>query len=206
MLGNGEETNNDGSCNGFEYAESNEYVSFSPSSSNEKRRIFKSTTRRRTRAPSQWIDVNAKLARDSGIDGTDRNGRAIFQRKMGIGCGPCRFKCGEKINNADRARFFQEFWSLKDHSRQWDYLARCMTFKNVNKQNEESSKKKRISHSFMLETDKKIKVCRKMFLATFGKIKKLFYTNFRKFYYKYKYKYKKSQNEFLITNKVFSFI
>ena len=42
---------------------------------------------------------------------------------MGPGCGNCKLKCHEKMNDEVRLSVFKAFWSLGDLIRQRDYIA-----------------------------------------------------------------------------------
>lgn len=85
-------------------------------------------------------------------------------------CG-CRMKCGEKITDEERRQIFTNFWNLKDHNRQWDYVARMVTSSEPKERTVPITEnpRKMNSHSYVLKTStKEVRVCRTMFLNTLG--------------------------------------
>ncbi|XP_051168408.1 myb-like protein F [Leptopilina boulardi] len=87
---------------------------------------FTSNSRKRKRNPNEWKATVAKVALNSGLAGTSKSGKLFQQKKMGPSC-ELRLKCKEKISNEERQQIFDNFWNLKDHNRQWDYIARMFT-------------------------------------------------------------------------------
>ena len=137
---------------------------------------MKTVVRKRTRNKDSWIDVKAKKARSSGIEGIGRTGLPIKSRKMGDGCSDkCRFRCSQKICLRARKAAFSQFWQLGDRSKQWECITNWVQSKTVpnnktiDSDSEKESKKKFISHRFALPDEGKlIKVCKKTFLDTLG--------------------------------------
>lgn len=131
-------------------------------------------TRKRKRNMDQWKTVTAKRAKNSGTVGVSTKETPICAKVMGIGCVNCRFKCQNKISFAQRKKLFEEFWSMKDHTRQWEYIARSTPCpQNTNLEtisNKECSKKGLNQCHFFLNTPMgRVQVCREMFLQTFSK-------------------------------------
>ena len=126
----------------------------------------KSLTRKRQRHEAEWVSEKAKKAINSGNAGVGKTRAPIVKREMGLGCAQCRFSCHRKITMEQRQTIFLNFWSLADHNRQWDYVARYMTIKKLN---DDSNSRRSISNKFSLPIScREIKVCRKMFLDTLG--------------------------------------
>ena len=73
--------------------------------------------RKKQRNTSQWKSVKAKKAKISGTAGTCKVGKPISEQS---------FACRTKINIDQRKAIHNEFWKLKDHTRQWDYVSRHM--------------------------------------------------------------------------------
>lgn len=131
----------------------------------------KKLTRKRKLTPAEWIDKRAKTARDTGRSGQGRHGTQIFARTMNVGClKDCRFKCSEKISNQERQGLFTKFWGLADHTRQWYYLSVHMKLLiKDSKGTDIIRENKRYEYSLEASEKKRVKVCRTMFLDTFGK-------------------------------------
>ncbi|XP_037300938.1 uncharacterized protein LOC119191153, partial [Manduca sexta] len=86
----------------------------------------------------------------------------------------CRKKCSEKLTEDIRQRIFDMFWSIGDHSRQWDFLARYAVRAEKKRFTVEKENSKRLhtisyflprSQGDNIETTK-ISVCKTMFLRT----------------------------------------
>lgn len=136
----------------------------------------KTVVRKRTQNKDSWIDVKAKRARSSGIEGIGRTGLPIKSREMRDGCNDkCRFRCSQKICVGARKAAFSQFWQLGDRSKQWECITNWVHSKTVrnngriDSDSEKESKKKFVSHRFALPDEGKlIKVCKKTFLDTLG--------------------------------------
>lgn len=125
-------------------------------------------TRKRLRNPSNWKSEKAKRAKQSGTSGTSKTGAPIDKKTMGVGC-DCRFSCTTKISSIQRREIFEQFWNIKEHSRQWDYIARHVESKSL-AEKDDVTKKKKFSYSYFLQVSfHRIKVCQTMFLHTLGK-------------------------------------
>lgn len=87
----------------------------------------------------------------------------------------CRSKCTDKITNAERLEIFTNFLNLQDRTRQWDYLARMIRSHDPKERkvllNDFDELRKKHSYTYFLSTPNgDVKVCRLMFLNTFGKL------------------------------------
>lgn len=133
-------------------------------------------TRKRQTIPSNWKSEKAKRAKSSGTSGISNTGHQITKKTMGIGCTNCRFSFQKKFKTEQRQSIFNEFWSLGDHTRQWDYVARFIDTKTL--QNDSKSKRN-ITNTYYLKVDHRIiKVCQTMFTQTLGKFFFKFYNNY----------------------------
>lgn len=57
----------------------------------------------------------------------NRSGKLKEAKKMGQPCNStCRLKCIDNISDEFRRKLFNDYWKLGDHSRQWDFIARCV--------------------------------------------------------------------------------
>ena len=145
-------------------------------------------TRKRVHNKALWIDAQAKKARIAGAEGSGRNNIKIKPREMGDGCNDeCRRQCANKITEEGRKSAFALFWSLGSRTNQWNCInnwVKPVKIKKSKKEDdsttdsdfnddsdEKSKKKKSLINEFTLSFgDKKIVVCKTMFLDTLGKI------------------------------------
>ncbi|KAL7299120.1 hypothetical protein TKK_0008201 [Trichogramma kaykai] len=117
-------------------------------------------SRKRKRNPENQATKRAKILRNSGKAGLNEHGLRIQKKIMGVGCACCRFKCINRIGYNDRKKMFDEFWALKDRTRQWDYLDKYIRVRR--------RKKKNSKRYILMKSLKAVKVCRTMFIKTFG--------------------------------------
>lgn len=129
-------------------------------------------TRKRKINKNAWKVNAAKNVKNCGSVGISKRNKIIKKRSMGLPC-TCRVKCRNKINEAQRQILFDNFWSLSDHTRQWDYLARKIVVitpkerKITLSENVEPRKKNSFTY-YLNVNDRAITVCRTMFISTFG--------------------------------------
>lgn len=120
---------------------------------------------------------NRKL-KYSGKPYINADGVPMLGRSLRPPCNEtCRQKCWQKITESQRKRIFDEYYNLADLHQQWQYLGRHMD-KTVPKKRSrfrdrgavmiDSHKTRGNNVNFYLQTDTdRLKVCKKMFLATF---------------------------------------
>lgn len=127
--------------------------------------------RKRTRNMDEWIDQKAKTKLNHGTEHINRKGKLIAAREMAAPCKEnCRYRCRDKLNEESRQLIFDGFWKLGDHTRQWDFLVRCVkqlekkqtTVKNANSRRALSRE-----YNFTMDNNS-IKICKTMFLNTLG--------------------------------------
>lgn len=127
--------------------------------------------RKRSRNIDEWIDVKAKKSLNQGIEHKNRSGKTITCRSIRPACKTsCRQKCQERLTEDQRKSIFTAFWALSDHTRQWDFIARCV--KTVEKKQVTvganiSRRKCSRKYYFKLDNVEKV-VCKTMFLNTLG--------------------------------------
>lgn len=122
-------------------------------------------TKKRQINKCEWKSEKAKKAKLTGTEVRSKCGKPIAPAKMGFGCGPCRFSCQEKITVEQRKSIFDDFWSLEDHTRQWDYITRHTQTKPL-----KDSKSRNLANTYYLQVSyKQVKVCQTMFNHTLGK-------------------------------------
>jgi len=61
-----------------------------------------------------------------GIEHINLWGKKKNAVEMGSPC-KCKLKCFDEVSEDLRKKIFIEYWSLGNHSRQWDYIARYVT-------------------------------------------------------------------------------
>lgn len=143
-------------------------------------------TRKRQKNVNEWIDNKAKAARAKGEEGVGRKGKTIVARSMKEGCDAdkCRLKCHRKIEKKYRENAFTKFWKLKTRQDKWNCIVNWVTAFPLETQSDNSSSdelhevdrihkknKKTVGHKFQLPVEKNlVKVCKKMFLNTLGKL------------------------------------
>ena len=96
---------------------------------------------------------------------------------MGDGCDEsCRFKCSNKISFEDRNEAFRQFWNLGDRNLQRICISQWVKTMKIKRkedyENDNSIREKQNSHHFSLPkmNGEFVKVCKKMFLQTLGKL------------------------------------
>ncbi|XP_071056024.1 uncharacterized protein [Onthophagus taurus] len=118
----------------------------------------------------QWIDVQAKRERNLGLKHKNRKGNVIPAKEMKNPCKEgCRNKCREKISEQRRKEVFEEFWKIGDHTRQWDYIARCVKAIDKKQIKKKGESRRNFSRKYnIILKNNEILVCKTMFLNTFG--------------------------------------
>lgn len=139
----------------------------------------KKTSRKLLSNPSRWVRTTQKNAIQSGQEYVSKNGKVIPARTLGPVC-DCISRCGEKITQCRREILFKSYWATSCQKEKWDYLARfCLTTDPVkrtvplqtivyNSVTKNFEKNKSRQYYLDLGENKKVKVCKKMFLQTFG--------------------------------------
>lgn len=135
-----------------------------------------------------WIDVQAKKARSSGVAGVSRTGVPFKAKAIGAGCGQkCRFKCHRVIDMDDRNYAHQIYWSLKDQQSKWQCILNWIKSrkeKPLSSDDTDSSDDENLTTADTrliyrlpkIETLELVKVCRTMFLHTLGIHTTLYFT------------------------------
>ena len=98
----------------------------------------------------------------------NKKGILVRARKMGAGCDErCRFRCQERISIENRQKVFDYYWNLGSHPQQWNFLLKLVYSVEPKSQKTNSTSKKKWTRNYSLPADnKKIKVCKTMFLKT----------------------------------------
>lgn len=83
----------------------------------------------------------------------------------------CRLKCTTKIRPEGRELIFNEFWRLKDHIRQWDFISRHVRHMakkqmTITVTGESQSRRNHSREYYFNIRSKEIRICKGMFLKT----------------------------------------
>lgn len=122
----------------------------------------------RKRAKNMSKQAKAKYALDRGLEHQNVKGKVIKARAMGAGCQNCRFKCYDKITDAQRQREFTGFWAMGDKDRQMDYVKDHILRSDPAVHKSQEKQKQNSIKYFLIIDGKMIFVCKKMFLDTFN--------------------------------------
>lgn len=96
-------------------------------------------------------------------------------------CGPgCKFKCEERVSKTARLSFFNEFWSIPEHNRKYDFILRYVSDK-FNKQSEDEKTIRNFTRTYYInERNENIVVCKTMFLNTLNISRQMIETAIKK--------------------------
>lgn len=139
---------------------------------NKKRKYLQkeNLTRKRQRNPEKWQRNVIKAAVNAGLEyKSATTNKYVPARIMQRTCGPgCRFKCEQKIKEEDRKKFFEQFWSIQDHSKKYDFIIRYVTEKSsLEKGNDDVENKRNYTRTYSISSrTEDIVVCKTMFLNT----------------------------------------
>uniref|UniRef100_A0ABD2W2F8 DUF7869 domain-containing protein n=1 Tax=Trichogramma kaykai TaxID=54128 RepID=A0ABD2W2F8_9HYME len=148
--------------------------------SNARKKIDRPETsraRKRKSNTDNWIDVQAKKARSSGVAGISRTGVPFKSKAMKAGCGKNIDKCHRFIDMDDRNNAYQIYWNLKDQQSKWQCILnwiklrkeRPLSSDDTDSSDDENltTTNSRIMYRLpKIETLELVKVCRTMFLHT----------------------------------------
>ncbi|XP_033230714.1 uncharacterized protein LOC117181827 isoform X2 [Belonocnema kinseyi] len=109
-----------------------------------------------------------KEACNKGQAYLNKKGILVRARKMGAGCDEtCRFRCQERISLENRQKVFDYYWKLGSHPLQWNFLLKVVGSTEPKSQKTNSTSKKKWTRNYSLPAEnKRIKVCKTMFLKT----------------------------------------
>ena len=124
--------------------------------------------------PSSWERNKIKLARDSGIAYISAKGKQVKERKIGVGGdNKCKKNRRALFTEDQRQQIFDNFWSLKNHVKQWGFIASYVRACPVKRRSiviEEGTEPKRnFSYIYELPIEGFDKVvCQRFFHGTLG--------------------------------------
>lgn len=124
---------------------------------------------KRSRNPSKWKAKIAKAARDSGQEYINAKGKQVNTRVIGRPCFNCKFKCSSRVNEHHRQAIFAQFWEIKNHSRQWDFITRHTKITDKKKCTTNWESRRKFSRFYFFRIDgREERVCKSMFVQTLG--------------------------------------
>lgn len=95
-----------------------------------------------------------------------QNGVARSAKEMRNPCKrECRYRCQERITEQEREMIFKEYYGLADKHQQWQYIGQRLGRIHTNNNRKKSTRKLNIEYNFVIN-DKRVNVCKKMFLNT----------------------------------------
>ena len=125
----------------------------------------KSLVRKRKLNKDKWKRSVLKERRCRGLDYVSAKGIKIPERRKikSQNCSKCRFKCNENLSDKDRQTINESYYNLGSYSRQRDFI--CQMVDEVTPVR--CKGKKKVSRQFhLIASNKRIRVCRDMFLST----------------------------------------
>lgn len=156
-----------------------------PTTSKGNRQYFpKPKTRKRLCKPETWLKNKRTNAVSRGLDYKSPNTKKdVPARVMKRSCGPgCRYKCENKITSERREEIFNEFRSITDHARKYNFILRHVTENTKNQSPFETSKRRfSRSYSFENQNNENLCICKTMFLNTLDIGERMLRTTFKKF-------------------------
>ncbi|KAK3916516.1 Endo-alpha-N-acetylgalactosaminidase [Frankliniella fusca] len=140
----------------------------------KKRRVLpRKNAKKRIVVPGGWAQEKAKVAFNAGVAHVTPKGAVKLKRKMRAGCHlRCR-KCKERVSQEERELIFTNFWKLASVHRKRDYITRAVTTKKPQSCSTTPARARKSVRCYTLTIkrgtqEKKIIVCKKMFLDTLG--------------------------------------
>lgn len=117
----------------------------------------------------KWIRNVRKLNRNTGVAHLNSRKNPVAERKMLEPCKEsCIFKCGMKINEAERLNIFNRFWKLGDLQNQRSFILKCLSA-IPHTITSSSSVQRKPNQAFHFEVnDIKVRVCKVFFTHTLG--------------------------------------
>lgn len=131
--------------------------------------------RKRQKNVKDWKDVKAKTTLNLGKRHVNRSGKNIDAKVMGPPC-KCILRCFDKISEDMRKKIFDEYWSLGDHSRQWDFIARYAKIFEKKVATISNSRRSFSRKYYLPINNDEIHVCKIMFLKTLSVSEKVIST------------------------------
>lgn len=85
--------------------------------------------RKRIKAPSTWMKLQTKSARNAGLAYVNSSAKQCPEKKMKAPCQKsCRLKCSDRISEEVRRKVRSDFYRTKDQIEKWHFirnLVRC---------------------------------------------------------------------------------
>lgn len=138
-------------------------------------------TRKRQSRIDDWNDNHNKRQKNSGQAYRGARSKTQYAAKViGPTCS-CRKKCGDKFTQEKRQTIFDNFYRLKDHELQWQYIARHTEALPVKRLYVERklNRVQTIIYDFPLDGTK-VQVCKTFFLNTLQISERVVYTALEK--------------------------
>ena len=119
----------------------------------------------------EWIDSKRKQLKNTGKAYKSRNGTLRNEKKISEPCQKtCKLKCFEKLDQDMRRAIFNKFWTIGDHSEQYNFIVNYVV--RINKKRTITQGESRRSYTYVYHLpiiqNSKLVVCKTMFLNTIG--------------------------------------
>lgn len=150
------------------------------------------TSRKRPRDEKNWSVNVEKRARHAGEINMSKKGKINSAPKIKFACKCQRFHCFYRITEDRRRVLFQQFWQTEEQKDKWAYIARFYSTSRAVEGTVGSRKKQSRNYFLDVGEGKTVKVCKQMFLNTFGISEHVFKTIEQK---------KKKNNGFVTSDK-----
>ncbi|XP_075976955.1 uncharacterized protein LOC142977119 [Anticarsia gemmatalis] len=125
-------------------------------------------TRRRTANPTAWVSNVRKLQHQRGEAYISRRGKFVPERQIRTtkDClKSCKYKCSEKISDADREQIFKAFYSLNANEKRFFLLSTTERYYTRRNRCDIHKRKYCFKYFFQLKSDRHT-VCKKFYLGT----------------------------------------
>lgn len=126
--------------------------------------LEKKNIRKRLRIPENWRKNSKKLKINSGKSYVSRMGKMHPAKQVKPACNNCIFECTRKISEECRTELFNNFYALRDKTRQRDFISKCITSLEPK---QEKGRKRAINKVYhFVVNGNNIRVCKKFFTST----------------------------------------
>lgn len=128
----------------------------------------KKRSRKRKAHPENWKKNVRKQLRLSGKEYANAKGQMVPARSLKPHCcQKCRYKCGEKVSEAERANIFKTFWSLGNNDRQRDFICKSVMENEPQRIKLQAKTRRKRSRIFSLVVEQqRLRVCKSFFMKT----------------------------------------
>ena len=126
-------------------------------------------SRKRKRSANEWKRNVKKKNCNSGEEYYNAGNKLVPKKKLKTPCNEkCRYKCYTVFSEEEREGILKSFWAIGDNTRQRQYIS--SNIENIENPKyrypKENSNRSFNQAYFLIKEEKKIRVCKKFFMAT----------------------------------------